>query len=176
MDRSAAAALLGLIAAAGCSGAKEPPPGLGRPVVSGPVRALAASPDGAWLAFLDGCRGAKSSVLPPQTASCALRVVPAAGGEARRVAEAVTTLPHGIAWSKDGALAALAAYDYASATGTLVLWRGGEARTLAPAVGFHGFGPNGELGFVSGGRLSVLLPGEEAPRDVKGADRIASFE
>jgi WD40-like Beta Propeller Repeat len=176
VDRSGTAALLGLIAAAGCAGTKDPPPGLGRPVVSAPVRALAASPDGAWLAFLEGCRDVKSSVLPPQTASCSLRVVPASGGEARRVAEAVTTLPHGLAWSRDGALAALAAYDYPSASGTLVLWRGGEARTLASAVTFHGFGANGELGFVSGGRLSVLLPGDEAPRELKGAERIASFE
>jgi hypothetical protein len=175
VDRSGTAALLGLIAAA-CAATKEAPPGLGKPVARGAVRALADAPDGASLAFLDGCRDAKSSVLPPQTASCTLRVVPAAGGEARRVADAVTTLPQGVAWSRDGALAALAGYDYASASGTLVLWRGGEARTLAQAVGFHGFGPNGELGFVSAGRLSVLLPGEEAPREVKGADRIATFE
>ena len=176
MDRSRTAALLGLIAAAGCTGTKDLPPGLGRPVVSGPVRAFAASPDGAWLAFLEDCRDAKSSVLPPQTASCVLRLVQASGGEARRVAEAVTTLPHGLAWSRDGALAAVASYDYPSASGALVLWRGGEARTLAPAVSFDGFGPNGELGFVSAGRLSVLLPGEGSPREVKGADRIASFE
>ncbi|HET7824615.1 MAG TPA: LpqB family beta-propeller domain-containing protein [Anaeromyxobacter sp.] len=176
MDRSATAALLGLIAIAACTATKEAPPGLGKGVASGPVRAFSASPDGAWLAVLDGCRDAKSSVLPPQTANCTLRVVAAAGGAAKRVADAVTTLPHGLAWSRDGALAALASYDYASATGTLVLWRGGEPRTLASGVSFHGFGPRGELGFVAGGRLSVLAPGEAEPRDVKGADRVASFE
>jgi hypothetical protein len=173
-------ALLGLIAgiaaAAGCAAAKDPPPGLGTPVARGPVRAYAAAPDGAWLAFLEGCRDARSAVLPPQTASCDLRVVSARGGEARRVAEAVTTLPHGLAWSADGALAALASYDYASASGTLVVWRGAEAVSLAPGVTFHGFGPGGELGFVAAGKLSLLLPREAAPRVVKGADHVASFE
>jgi WD40-like Beta Propeller Repeat len=176
VDRSGAAALVGLIAVAACTGAKDAPPGLGKPVVSGPVRAFAASPDGSTLAFLEGCREARSSVLPPQTASCALGVVAADGGGAKRVADAVTTLPHGLAFGRDGALAALAAYDYAAASGTLVLWRGGEARTLATGVTFHGFGSGGELGFVAGGRLSVLLPGEAAPREVKGADHVASFE
>jgi WD40 repeat protein len=176
VDRSATAALVGLIAVAGCTATKETPPGLGKAVVTGPVRAFAPSPDGAWLALLDGCRDARSSVLPPQTANCTLRVVAAGGGGAKRVADAVTTLPHGLAWSRDAALAALGSYDYASASGTLVLWRGGEPRTLASGVSFHGFGPAGELGFVAGGRLSVLLPGEPEPREVKGADRVASFE
>lgn len=179
MDRHGTAALLGLIAglaAAGCTRAKDSAQGLGRPVASGAVRAFAAAPDGAWLAFLDGCRDARSAVLPPQTASCDLSVVASAGGGARRIARAVTTLPYGLAWSRDGALAALSDYDYAAASGTLVLWRGGEAVTLAPGVTFHGFGTNGELGFVAGGKLSVLLPGEAAPREVRGADQVASFE
>ena len=180
MDRDGTAALLGLIAglasAAGCASAKDPPPGLGTPVASGPVRAFAASPGGEWLAFLEGCREARSAMLPPGTASCDLRVVPARGGDAKRVAQAVTTLPHGLAWSADGALAALSGYDYAGASGTLVLWRGGEAATLAPGVTFHGFGASGELGFVAGGRLSVLLRDEPGPRAVKGAEDVASFE
>lgn len=177
MDRNRTAALLCLIAA-GCMSRNEPPPGLGKRVFEGPVRALTAAPDGSWLAFLDGCRDVKAQVLPPQTASCDLRVAPAAGGDARRIARAVTTLPHGVGWSADGALAALADYEYPTASGTLVLWRasGGEARPLGSGVTFHGFGARGELGFVAGGKLSVLLPGESAPRQVEGADSIASFE
>jgi len=176
VDRRRTSALLGLIAAAGCAAAKDPPAGLGTPVASGPVRAFAPSPDGAWLAFLDGCRDAKSAVLPLQTASCDLRIVPAGGGEAKRLAQSVTTLPHGLAWSRMGSLAALASYDYTTASGTLVLWRAGEGRSLATGVTFHGFGADGTLGFVAGGKLSVLLPGEPGPREVKGADRVASFE
>jgi hypothetical protein len=57
-----------------------------------------------------------------------------------------------------------------------VLWRDGAARPLADGVTFHGFGAHGELGFVSGGRLSVMLAGDAAPRPVAGADRIASFD
>ncbi|HEY6101153.1 MAG TPA: hypothetical protein VIW03_17080, partial [Anaeromyxobacter sp.] len=176
MARRRTAAFLGLIAAAGCSSRKDPPPGLGKAVVSGPVRAFSASPDGAWLAFLDGCRDARSAVLPPQTASCDLTLVAAGGGPGARIAQAVTTLPHGVAWSGDGALAALAGYDYPAASGALVFWRGGKTRTLAEGVTFHGFGAGGELGFVAGGKLSVLLPGEAGPREVKGADQVASFE
>jgi hypothetical protein len=164
------------VALGGCAAAKDPSQESGRPVVAGPVRAFVASPDGAWLAYLDGCREARASVLPPRTASCELAVVPAAGGSAQRIAEAVTTLPHGLAWSREGTLAALAAYDYPSASGTLVVWRAGAARSLAPGVTFHGFGPNGELGFAAGGKLSFLLPGEAAPREVRGAEHVASFE
>ena len=175
MDRHRTAALVGLITLAACSGAKEPPPGLGRRVATGAVRAVAASPDGAWLAFLDGCRDAKASILPPGTASCDLRVVAVDGGGGARVAEAVTTLPHGFGWGRDGGLAALGGYEYPTASGQLVLWRGGEVRALAAGVTFHGFGPHGELGWVAGGRLSVLLPGEAEARRVE-ADGVASFE
>ncbi len=175
MDRRGTATLIGLIAAA-CTGAKEPSPGIGKRVFAAPVRALAASPDGAFLAILDGCRDVKAQVLPPGTASCDLRIVPAGGGDARKIASAVTTLPHGLSWSGDGALAALAGYEVPSASGTLVYWRGGEPRALATGVTFHGFGSHGELGWVAGGRLSVLLPGEAAPRAVKGAESVASFE
>lgn len=175
--RCAAAAAAILLAA--CSGGKrsEEPAGLGARVFAGPVRALFASPDGAELAFLDGCQEVKAQFLPPGTARCDLRVVPSAGGEARRIAAGVTTLPHAVAWRPaGGTLVALADFDHANASGTLVLWDGAAARSLAEGVTFHGFGPHGELGFVAGGALSVMLPGEPAPRPIAGADRVASFE
>ncbi len=155
----------------------EQTPRLGKLLHAGQVRALAPSPDGAALAFLEGCRDVKAQFLPPQTARCDLAVVPAAGGGAAKVAAGVTTLPHGLAWSPDGkALVAMADYDHANAAATLVLWRSGAARPLADGVTFHGFGAHGELGFVAGGKLSVMLPGDEAPRAVAGAERIASFD
>jgi len=165
------------LAACTPGGSKEPSAGLGRLVHAGPVRTLLPSPDGAALAFLDGCEEVKASFLPPRTARCDLRVVPAAGGAAARIASGVTTLPHGLAWSADGkALAALADYDHASASGTLALWRDGAARPLAEGVTFHGFGAHGELGLVAGGKLAVMLPGDAVPRPVAGAEQVASFE
>ncbi len=172
----AVAILLGTAACAPGK-SKDASAGLGRRVHAGPVRALLPSPDGAALAFLEGCQEAKAPYLPPQTARCDLRVMPAAGGEAAKVAAGVTTLPHGVAWSADGnALVALSDYDHASASGTLALWRDGSARPLAEGVTFHGFGAHAELGFVSGGKLSVMLPGDAAPRAVAGADQVASFD
>jgi hypothetical protein len=149
----------------------------GTRIASGEARALAASADGAFVAWLDDCHVARGQYLPPGTANCSLRVAPSAGGEAKRVGGAVTSLPQGIAWSPVGAtLVALADYDYAAGSGTLLLWRDGAPRELARDVTFYGFGRGGELGYVSGGRLSVLLPGEAAPRLVPGADGVASFE
>ncbi len=174
-----ALALAIVLATAACAPGepKDPPTGLGRRVHAGPVRTLVPSPDGAALAFLDRCDEVKASFLPPQTARCDARVAPAAGGEARKVAAGVTTLPHGLAWSPDGkALVALAEYDHASASGTLALWRDGAVRPLAGGVTFHGFGAHGELGVVAGGKLSVMLPGDAAPRAVVGADQVASFD
>ena len=178
MARTAPIVALALIAAACAPGKqKEAPPGLGRRVHAGPIRALQPSPDGASLAFLDGCQDVKAQFLPPQTARCDLRVAAATGGEAARVAAGVTTLPHGVTWSPDGkALLVLADYDHASAGGTLVLWRGGAARPLAEGVTFHGFGAHGEVGLIAGGKLSVMLPEDTAPRAVKGADAVASFD
>ena len=50
------AAVLALCALAACGRARDDAKaGLGRPLHQGPVRALSASPDGAWLVFLDGC-------------------------------------------------------------------------------------------------------------------------
>jgi hypothetical protein len=153
------------------------PAGTGRPVFSGPVRALFPSPDGTALAFLDGCQEVKAQFLPPQTARCDLRVVPAGGGDAAKVAAGVTTLAQGVSWRPDGkALVAMADYDHAAAAATLVLWDGSSARTLAQGVTFHGYGKGGELGFVAAGKLHVMLPGEAAPRAVQGAERVASFD
>jgi hypothetical protein len=168
--------LLAAVAGLGCARSKEPPPGIGTLVFGGPVRAVSAAADGSFLAFLDGCRDVKGGFLPPDTASCDLRVVPSGGGEARRIASAVSALPHAVAWSPTApVLAAMAEYEYPTATGALVRWDG-EAKKLAEGVTFHGFGPQGELGFVAGGRLSVLLPGEEAPRGIAGAEGVATFD
>jgi hypothetical protein len=136
------------------------------------------SPDGATLAFLDGCEEVRNAqFLPPRTARCDLRVVPAAGGAATKIAAGVTTLPQGVEWRPDGkALVAMADYDHAAAAADLVLWDGAAARKLAGGVTFHGYGAGGELGFVGGGKLTVLLPDEAAPRAVAGADRVSSFD
>jgi len=175
---SRAAALALCAAAAACTGGKDAAPkGLGRAAFEGPVRALSASPDGAWLAFLDGCAEVKGQALPPQTASCDLRVVGAAGGAARRIGSAVTTLPSAVAWTAAGRLVALASYEVPTASGALLAWDGAEPLTLAASgVTFHGVGPRGEVVWVEGGRLRVLLPGEPAAREVAGADAVASFE
>ncbi len=165
------------LAIAACTRSAEPASGIGRLAFAGPVRSLSPSPDGSQLAFLDGCTEVRGQLLPPQTASCDLRVVPSSGGGARKIATGVSTLPHGLAWSPDGkTLAALAEYDYAGASGTLVLLRGGGERALASGVTFHGFGAHGELGLVAGGRLSVLLPEDASPRAIAGAEGIASFD
>ncbi|HYQ81093.1 MAG TPA: hypothetical protein VEP68_06320 [Anaeromyxobacteraceae bacterium] len=174
--RAAALAALA-VAAAGCGKRAEAPAGRGRRLAEGQVRALSASPDGAWLAWLDRCAQPPARGLPADVLSCDLRVAPAAGGEARRLAEGVTTLPGGLAWSPDGrALAALADYDYGSSAGGLVLWRaGGEARRLAGAVGFYGFAPSGDLWFVAGGQLHRARPGAE-PAAVARAGEVATFD
>jgi hypothetical protein len=171
------AALAAALCAAACTGGKDAAPrGLGRAVYEGPVRALSASPDGAWLAFLDGCADVKGQALPPQTASCDLRSVAAGGGAPRRIATAVPTLPHAISWTSGG-LVALAAYEIPTASGALVAWDGGEPRTLAASgVTFHGVGAHGEIAWVERGHLRVLLPGDAAPREVAGAEAVASFE
>ncbi|BDG05934.1 hypothetical protein [Anaeromyxobacter oryzae] len=150
------------------------PAGLGRRVLEGKVRALHASPDGAWLAVLDRCGEAAAPFLPPGTGSCDLEVVPSAGGARVRVAGAVTTLPQGVAWADR--LAALAQYDYPSGSGTLVEWRpGAAAREIAGGVSFYAFGAGGELAFVAAGELSVATA-DAPPRVVPGTTGAASFE
>lgn len=172
-----AAALAAAVAVAGCGRRAEPPAGRGKRLAEGTARLLAPSPDGAWLAWLDRCAAPPARGLPADVASCDLRVAPAAGGEARRVAEGVTTLPGGLAWSPDGrALAALADYDYGASAGGLVVWRpGGEARRLAGAVGFYGFASSGDLWFAAGGRLHRAPAGGE-PEPVARAAAVATFD
>lgn len=175
--RAAALAMSLAAAAAGCGRRQEPPAGLGRRLVEGPARGLVASPDGAWLAWLDHCARPPAPGLPPDAASCDLRVMPSGGGAPRRLAEGVTTLPGGLAWSGDGrALAALADYDYGASAGGLVLWRAGsEPQRLAGAVGFYGFGPAGELVFAAGGQLWLAASGA-VPEPVARAGAVATFE
>jgi hypothetical protein len=170
---------LAVAAVLGCA-AREAPRGIGRRLVEGEVLALRASPDGAWLAFLHRCEPVKDRTLPPGSASCELGVVPAAGGEARRVARGVTTLTPGFAWSGTGhALAALEGYDHAEGKGALVVWSGGEPRRVADGVTFYALDRSGgRVGFVSGGQLFLgsvsAADGGAAP--VAGAERIATFE
>ena len=126
------------------------------------------------LAFLDGCQRREGAVPPAaarRAATCAS--CRAAGGEARRSRPAVTTLPHGVAWSPDGkALVALADYDHATASGDArAVARRRRPRRSREGVTFHGFGAHGELGLVAGGRLSVMLPGDAAPRAGRGRGR-----
>jgi hypothetical protein len=132
--------------------------GLGRRVISGPVKALLTSADGSWLAVLDGCVEVKGRFLPPGTSICDLKMIPAEGGEARLVARAVPTLPHGAVFAPEGdALAALGDYDFERGAGTLVLARRGVAREVARGVTFHGFVPGGggAVAAVAEGRLVV---------------------
>jgi hypothetical protein len=179
MGSRAVRAIAALALSLACSrpGGAGEAPSLGKLLHPGNVRALAPSPDGSHLALLDGCADVKATFLPPGTGRCDLRVVSAAGGAAAKVASGVMTLPAGLAWRPDGkALVAMADHDLAAGVATLVLWEGGAARSLADGVTFHGFGPHGELGFVAGGKLSVMLPSDAAPRAVPGGDRIASFD
>ncbi len=135
--------------------------GLGHRLAAGPVKALVASADGAWLATLDGCVEVKGRFLPPGTATCDLKVIPTRGGEPRLVAKAVPTLPHGAGFAPEGStLAALADYDFESGAGTLVLVSEGVAREAARGVTFHGFVPGGggSVAAVAQGRLVVIGP------------------
>lgn len=175
-----AIAIAAALALAACSRAPEgpaAPAGLGRAVASGPVRAVSPSADGAWVAVLDRCAEVNVPSLPPGTASCALSVAPAGGGERVAVASAVTTLPQGILWSRSGAmLAALSEYDYPSASGTLVVWRDGAApRRVAERVTFFGFGAGGELGYVAAGRFG-LVRGDGSERAPGPPGEVATFE
>jgi hypothetical protein len=172
-------AIAAALAACGAPGRGEPPAaGLGRAVFSGPARNLRASPDGAWLAFLDGCHEARGQFLPPQTANCDLRVIASSGGEARRVAAAVTTLPQGFAWgARSGLLAALSDYDYPAGSGALVLVRPPSAapQPLGREVTFYAASEQEALGFVNGGQLWLAPPRGE-PARVPGAIDVVTLE
>ncbi len=186
MDRVTRMGGLIALALAACTsgGTKDGPAGLGRAVYSGPVRAIAPSPDGAWLAFLERCRQAKGQFLPPGTGNCDLRVVPAAGGTAARVASAVTTLPHGVAWHpQGGVLAALADYDYSSGAATLVVQRpGGPPERAAEGVTFYAFVPGSRggggtnVGAIAGGRFLLASPYRAGVQRLAGVERLTTFE
>ncbi len=179
MALTARVALLGLCAAAGfgaCTRA-EAPRTLGRAVVSGAVVAMRPSPDGAYLAYLHACRPVQDRTLPPGVATCSLAVVSSSGGSPVRVAQGVTSFGPGFGWAPRGHyLAALADYVHADARGTLVTWDGGDPRTVAPDVTFHGFDRDGaRLAWIAHGQLFVS--GERgAAQRIEGADRLSTFE
>jgi hypothetical protein len=175
--RTGSAAGLALVAVLAACSSSSTPQGLGVLRAAGAARGLVATADGAWLAYLDRCVEARAHSLPAGTASCDLRVVPAAGGDATLVARAVPTLPGVVAVAPSGAeLAILSGYDYAAAAGTLVRWRAGAgARELASGVTFHGYGPDGALGYIAGGALFLARPGGE-PAAVPGVTAAASFD
>ncbi|MGC3996156.1 MAG: hypothetical protein QM767_00890 [Anaeromyxobacter sp.] len=177
MNRRPALALPLLLAAlAACTSrptAQRPSGGARRG--EGTARALAVSADGAWLAWLDGCVDARVRSLPPGTASCDLEVARVDGtGAPVRVAQQVTTLPGGLAWSPVGAtLGVLARHDYATAQGALVRWTpGGGAAELAQGVGFFAFGRDGALGYIAGGELYL----DGAAGAVPGTTGASTFE
>jgi hypothetical protein len=152
--------------------------GLGRRLAPGPVKAMVASADGAWLATLDGCAEVKGRFLPAGTATCDLKVLSTTGGEPRLVARAVPTLPHGAIFAPEGStLAALADYDFENGAGTLVVVRDGAAREAARGVTFHGFVPGGggSVAAVAQGRFVVV--GADGGRLGEHAARsLGSFE
>ncbi len=152
--------------------------GPGRRLVEAEVLSLRGSADGTFLAYLHRCRRVEDRTLPPGTAACDLSVVAVMGGESRRVAEGVTTLPHGFGWSAEGhALGALAAYDHAAGAGALVAWAGGEARHLADGVSFYALDRAGtRLAYTAGGRLFVAAAAGGAPAEVPGGEAVTSFE
>ncbi|MFT3915428.1 MAG: hypothetical protein QM704_15295 [Anaeromyxobacteraceae bacterium] len=164
--------------ATGATGGAASP--AGRRVAGTDARTLAASPDGAWLAYREGCREARGQFLPPGTASCDLRVVPSAGGEAVKVGVAVTTLPHAVAWHPAAPLLAfLGDYDYVAGTGKLQLSSAGAGPTVvADGVGFFGFVPGAgapRVAALSGGKLLLAGAGQDAAA-VPGAEGLTSFE
>ena len=166
-----------LVAGAACTSREPAPTGLGVRRAAAAARDLAATADGAWVAWLDGCADARARSLPLGTATCDLRVVPATGGDPVLVAQATTSLPGAVLASPTGAeVAAVAGYDYAVGAGTLVVWRAGAGpRALAEGVTFHGYGPDGTLGYIAGGELYLATPGG-APAKVAGVSGATSFE
>jgi dipeptidyl aminopeptidase/acylaminoacyl peptidase len=173
VKRLAAAAAL-LLAA--CS-RPEPAAGLGHRVVEARAEALRPSPDGQFLAWLDGCAPLVQRGVPPGTSVCDLRAAPVDGGDPVRVARGVTTLPGSFAWSGEGhVLAALEGFDLGAGAGQLVAWTpGGAPRPLGEGVSFWAFAPRGRLlAFAWRGQLHLWRPGGEA-EPVEGATGVASF-
>jgi hypothetical protein len=146
-------------------------------VAPGAARALAASADGAWLAWLHGCVEVRGRYLPPGTAACDLAVARSDGsGAPAPVARAVTSLPQGLVAAPVGsAFAVLADYDYEAGAGTLLLVRDGEAREIAKGVTFHGFAPRSPvLVAVAAGELLVV--GRDGAVRPTGARPFATFD
>jgi len=171
------AVLAAALALAACSRG-EPPAGLGRRLAAGPAQALRPSPDGQYLAWLDGCSPLLQRGMPPGAMVCDLEVAPTAGGEATRVARGVTTLPGGFAWSAEGhVLAALEGFAPERGAGALLAWTpGGPPRRFGEDVAFWAFAPRGRtLGFAWRGQLHLWRPGGEA-EPVPGATAVSSFE
>jgi hypothetical protein len=170
--------LVGLAMAVACT-RRDPPRSLGRAVVGAPALAMQPSPDGAWLAYLHDCRAAQDRALPRGATTCTLAVVPSAGGAPQRVATGVNTLGSGFDWAPRSGhvLAALADYDLAAARGSLVTWDGGQPRTVAAQVTFHGFDREGaRLGWIAAGQLFVGDVRGAGARPVERADRLSTFE
>lgn len=176
--RAPLGATLALAALAAACARKEVPAGLGRRVADADAVALRASADGAWLAYLHRCQPVKDRTLPAGTGACDLSVVPAGGGEPRRIAGGVTTLPHGFGWSgSGGTLATLSAYDHAEGRGTLVLWAGGAPRRVAEDVTFYALDRAGRTaGWVAGGRLFLGPVAAGEARAIAGAEGVSTFE
>ncbi|HET7752272.1 MAG TPA: hypothetical protein VFK85_00055 [Anaeromyxobacteraceae bacterium] len=182
-----AAAALPLVAAVAvlalsCTRAEQSrPAGLGKPIASGAVVAVKASPSGAFVAWLGACSKVTSGIVALGTQSCELRVAPTGGaatgngGEGLLVAKGVTTLPHGFVWADGQTLLALESYEHAAGEGTLVVWDG-STRRLADKVRFYAATPDGQrVGWVANGVLSVLdRAGDREP--VVMGDDVATFE
>jgi hypothetical protein len=157
---------------------RDPPQGLGRRIAEGEAQALRVAADGSHLAYLRECRPLRDRNLPPTAAACELAVVPAAGGAAVAVAREVTNLGHGFAWSPAGhLLVALGGYRPDDARGELVLWAGGDPRSVARDVSFYAFDRGGRrVGWVSEGQLFLAAADALQGAPVTGADGIATFE
>ncbi len=169
--------LVGAALLAACTRHPAAPASRGHRLVAGEVLALRASADGAYLAFLHGCRRLEDRTLPPGTGSCELSLVPASGGEVVAVARGVTSLPPGFGWSGQGhALAALGEYDHARGRGALVVWSGGAPRRLADGVTFYALARDGSrVGYSAQGQLFVAsIDGPGAP--VAGGAGVSSLE
>ena len=150
---------------AACTPRAAPPVQLGRRIFEGPVALLVASPDGARLAWLSGCTAGVPGKSAP---GCSLLVAPVGGGAPVRVAEGVTPAAGSFAWTRDGAILALARRDGGTGAGDLVLWRpGAEPRLLAPGATAFAAGPGGEVAFAASGEV-VLVTSSGDPSTLRG--------
>ncbi len=150
---------------AACTPRTAPPASAGKRIFEGPASSLAASPDGARLAWLSGC----TAGVPGKVASgCSLLVAPAGGGAPVRVAEGVAPVSGSFAWTRDGALLALARRDAATGAGDLVFWRpGAEPRLLAPGATAFAAGHGGDVAFAASGEV-FLMTSSGVPVPLRG--------